>query len=43
MMTRQKIEWIIYGLVIVLSLAALVLAGLSSSFEVDTRVVYQGF
>jgi hypothetical protein len=43
MTTRQKIEWFIYGLAIMLSLVALGLATLSSSFECDTRVVYQGF
>ncbi len=43
MTTRQKTEWFIYGLVIVLSVGVLVLATLSSFYEVDTRVVYQGF
>jgi hypothetical protein len=43
MTTRQKIELLIYGLVIVLSVGVLALATLSSSFELDTRVVYQGF
>ena len=39
----MKIERLIYGLVILLSLFVLALAVLSSSFEIDTRVVYQGF
>jgi hypothetical protein len=43
MTTRQKIEWLVYFLAIVFSLAAVGLAALSSSFEIDTRVVYQGF
>lgn len=43
MTTQRKIEVLVYGLAIALSLVALGLATLSSSFEVDTRVVYQGF
>ena len=43
MTTRQKVEGLIYGLVILLSLGVLALTTLSSSYEIDTRVVYQGF
>ena len=43
MTTRKKIELLVYGIVIVLSVGVLTLATLSSSFELDTRVVYQGF
>ena len=39
----QKIEGFIYALIIALSVIALTLAILSSSFAFDTKVVYQGF
>ena len=43
MTTRQKIERLTYALAIALSLIVLAFAILASSYEVDTRVVYQGF
>jgi hypothetical protein len=43
MIPRQKAEWIIYALIIALSVIALTLAFFSSSFAFDNRVVYQGF
>jgi hypothetical protein len=43
MKTRRTIEILIYSLVVILSVLALTMAALSSSYELDTRVVYQGF
>jgi len=43
MMNPQKTERLIYALAISLAVIVLILVVLSSSFEVDTRVVYQGF
>lgn len=43
-MTKQKlIDWIIYAVVVAVSMAAVVLAYLSLSFAIDTKVLYQGF
>ena len=43
-MTKQKlIELIVYTLLVAVSVAAMVLAYLSLSFAVDTKVLYQGF
>ena len=39
----KLIDRVVYALVIVASLAAVVLAYLSLSFAVDTKVLYQGF
>jgi hypothetical protein len=43
-MTKQKlIDWIVYALVVAVSIAAVVLVYLSLSFAIDTKVLYQGF
>jgi hypothetical protein len=41
-MNRKILEWLVYALVIVLSLIVLGLVALAPGF-MDTQVVYQGF
>lgn len=43
MTTRQIIECVIYALAVMLCIVALMMAILSASFDLDSRVVYQGF
>lgn len=43
MTKRRKIELLVYGVVVVVSLVLLAMAAISSSSDFDTRVVYQGF